>query len=120
MDSNTAHKFVSIFLPEGCLDYFNVTDVKEKDDLFEIHLDEKSTVPSEYESILIKAAGFTQPRVLKDYPIRGKKVNLLVRRRRWLIKTENEGTKKVSRDWNIIEPGTNVTVEFAAFFKAIS
>ncbi|WP_449415962.1 ISAon1 family transposase N-terminal region protein [Salegentibacter flavus] len=50
-------------------------------------------------------------------PVRGKKVFLHIKRRRWLNK---QSKQVVQRDWNLVAQGTRMTVEFAAFLKALS
>ena len=37
-----------LFLPEGALDYFNISDVKESSTEIVIYLEEKNEVPKEY------------------------------------------------------------------------
>ena len=34
---------ISLFLPEGILDFFEITDVKKYPEMFEIYLSEKNT-----------------------------------------------------------------------------
>lgn len=38
----------SLLLPEGALDYFNISDVKESSTEIVIYLEEKNEVPKEY------------------------------------------------------------------------
>lgn len=60
--------------------------------------------------------GFFPQTTVQDFPIRGKKVLLLVKRRRWENQTSGE---VVSRDWDLVQSGTRMTAEFAAFLKGI-
>ena len=53
---------------------------------------------------------------LQDFPIRGHKVFLHVKRRRWLNTTTG---KVVHREWNEVAEGTRMTSEFSAFLKAV-
>lgn len=123
MEENTAFSqrdFIGLILPEGTLEYFNFVKCTYDSDSMCIHLEEKDVVPEEYKTILEKSAGFHDARYLKDFPIRGKKVTLCIKRRRWQVRFPGQKSRKVSRDWSIIESGTNITAEFAAFLKAIS
>jgi hypothetical protein len=66
--------------------------------------------------VIYHSKGFYPQVSVQDFPIRGQKVLLLVKRRRW----ENQTTKDiVSRDWNLVQKGTRMTAEFAAFLKGI-
>ena len=61
-----------LLLPEGILDYFIISDVKENSSEIVIYLEEKNEVPSEYSNIKVESKGFYAPVVVQDFPIRGK------------------------------------------------
>ncbi len=108
---------MSLFLPEGILDYFKITDIVKSADAMTIHLEEENIVPKEHSGSGLTAHGFHEPRLVHDFPVRGKSCCLKVRRRRWL----NEDTGlTVSRDWELVAKGTRMTGEFAAFLKGIA
>ena len=75
-------------LPEGALDYFVISDVKESSTEIVIYLEEKNEVPGEYSSMQVETKGLYDPELLQDFPIRGKKLFLNIRRRRWIVKDE--------------------------------
>ena len=52
----------------------------------------------------------------EDFPLRGKKVFLNIRRRRWLLKKHNE---YISRNWRMVAEGTRMTQDFASFLKEL-
>ncbi len=52
--------------------------------------------------------------LFRIFPLRGKKVFLNIRRRRWLLKKHNE---YISRNWRMVAEGTRMTQDFASFFK---
>jgi len=54
---------------------------------------------------------------ITDFPIRGKRVSLMFRRRRWKVEGENELLK---RDIRLCAPGTQLQTEFADFLKGAS
>jgi len=118
---------LALFLPEGILDYFEITGFERTDSNLQtydkrltISLTEKKTIPEEYIENKHKASGFMEPRVIEDYPIRNMLVSLSIKRRRWDIEL-NGKTVKISRDWNtIITQGTRITKEFAAFLKELN
>lgn len=118
---------LALFLPEGILDYFEITGFERTDSNLQtydkrltIFLTEKKTIPEEYIENKYKASGFMEPRVIEDYPIRNMLVSLSIKRRRWDVEL-NGKTVKISRDWNtIITQGTRITKEFAAFLKELN
>ena len=79
-----------LLLPEGTLDYFDLVDVKESVNEVVIYLEEKNIVPEKYTDQDIESKGFYAPVFVQDFPLRGKKVFLNIRRRRWLLKKHNE------------------------------
>ena len=80
------------------------------------YLEEKNEVPKEYAGMKVESKGFYEPVVVQDFPIRGKKLFLNVRRRRWVVKDEN---RYVSRDWKLVAGGSRMTHEFASFLKEL-
>ena len=58
--------------------------------------------------------GFTDERIIQDFPIRGKAVYLHVRRRRW---RDNEDGSVFTYDYELSGDGTRLTPEFVAFLK---
>ena len=113
---------LSLFLPTGILDYFDITgfertdsNLKTYDKRLTIFLTEKKVVPEEYKEDNYKASGFMEPRLIDDYPIRNMLVSLSIKRRRWDVNLNGQ-VVKISRDWNtIITQGTRISTEFAAF-----
>ena len=86
--------FISFFLPEGMIDWFEVVHMTEENNpgttiadklynrILNIYLDERDNRSED--QMGLKPNGFTEPTVIKDYPIRNRKVLLHVRRRRYL------------------------------------
>ncbi|WP_299230211.1 hypothetical protein [uncultured Bacteroides sp.] len=102
-----------LLLPEGTLDYFNISDVKESNT--EIIM--KNEVPKEYSESKVESKGFYDPLTVQDFPIRGKKVFLNIRRRRWVLKDED---RYVSRNWKLVAQGSRMTQEFASLLGTFS
>jgi len=74
-------------------------------------------MPQEYLNNKLTSKGFFEEVTIQDFPLRGYKVFLHVKRRRWL----NEDTGQVVfRNWDVIAKGTRITKDFAAFLKEIS
>jgi hypothetical protein len=118
---------ISLFLPDGILDYFEITDFERTDSTLKtydkqltVFLTEKKVIPEKYKEATYKSSGFMEPRVIEDYPIRNMLVSLSIKRRRWDV-TIDDQLVKISRDWNtIITQGTRINTEFAAFLKELN
>ena len=110
-------KALGLVLPEGILDFFTITHVDQLKDALHFHFEEKNIIPQEYTGEPLESKGFYEEIKVQDFPIRGKAVYLMIKRRRWLnLKTGNI----VFRDWTLVAKGTRMTTEFASFLKAIS
>lgn len=112
--------FLKFILPEQLLDYFELTshrqEKEEKGDASHLYLQEVNTIPVEYASAKLISKGFIDEVTIRDFPIRGQKVLLHIKRRRWL----NEDTGRVVfRNWDLIAQGTRITKEFADFLKEL-
>jgi len=111
------YELLSLILPEGILDYFEIQGVLSKPKGYEVLLEEKPTIPAEFKLEPMRCHGFYPKQTIHDFPIRGKVFDLAINRRRWL----NTDTKQVvNRDWNLIAEGTRFTQEFATFLKGLS
>lgn len=107
---------IELFLPEGILEYFQVTSVKKQEDTIQINLEEKNTIPEEYAGQKLLSKGFYDVVTIQDFPVRGKACYLKIKRRRWTVESTGQ---IVSRDWSLVAKGTRLTEEFAAFLKAV-
>lgn len=105
------------FLPELLINHFDLTKSHTEDGILHIHFEEKSDIPQEFTSDSIIAHGFHKEITIQDFPVRGKRVFLYIKRRRWLNK---KNRTVVQRDWNLVAQGTRMTAEFADFLKGIS
>ncbi len=116
-------ELAELLLPEGILEYFEYAGYerkgKEESQPYgevTIILVEKNVVPKlpgEYRDRKIRQKGFKEIRV-DDFPVRGKKVKLLLKRRVWQIENSEELYK---REILTTYPGTKLEKEFAAFLK---
>ena len=64
-------EFLSCFLPEGLLDFFEFTSV-EKGEFLTIYLQEKNITPVEYVGHKLTSKGFYEEITIQDFPIRKK------------------------------------------------
>ena len=103
-----------LLLPEGTLDYFDLVDVKESVNEVVIYLEEKISFLRSIQIRILRVKAFMILLLFRTFPLRGKKVFLNIRRRRWLLKKHNE---YISRNWRMVAEGTRMTQDFASFFK---
>jgi len=82
--------------------------------VLEIHLEEKNYLPAGYESGLYESKGFSLPSRIQDFPIRGKAVYLMIKRRRWRHKQTKKG---LVSDYRFIAEGSRLTQELSDFLK---
>lgn len=110
-------ELVSYILPEEIFESFEVKKTEVKDEGTErvmyIHLDEFDLAPAA--DVELSPNGFYDVAKITDFPIRDRKVVLLVRRRRW---KDAEG-RSYSNDWSLAAKGTRISKEFAAFLKEL-
>lgn len=117
-------EIVSTFLPSGLLDHFIITDFKEairkdeKQTSFFLYLDEKNILPPSYDSSDYESKGFYGSKTVQDFPIRGKALYLVVRRRRWRLKSDPSII--IQSDYSFIAEGVKLTQEVADFLKGTS
>ena len=124
MEDNTSAKFeflASFILPNGILDWFDFIkaseeQVEKKDCIYKstlhIYLDEKDNRTNEH--LFLKPNGFTEPTVIKDFPVRNRNLILHVRRRRYL---DENGKNVILNLYPTTAEGTRYSEEFAAFLK---
>ena len=112
----TYETLVSLLLPQGILEFFELTNVAQTPLGLNIYLEEKNIIPLEYKDQKLESKGFLPEISIQDFPIRGQKVNLCIKRRRWEVK--DSGTI-ITRDWNLVQKGARMTTEFGAFLKGI-
>lgn len=105
-----------MFLPAGILEYFDITGVQQKGEQMTLLLEEKNELPDAYKGHPFHSKGFLPPVLIEDFPIRGNKVLLQIKRRRW---EHQQSGEIISRDWQLVQKGTKMTAEFAAFLKQV-
>lgn len=114
-------KFLSSFLPLGLLDHFTITDFKElgqivtKTDSFYLYLEEKNELPDGYDFSLYESKGFYAEKAVQDFPVRGKPFYLVVKRRRWRLKSDHNII--IKSDYSFIADGVKLTQDVADFLK---
>ena len=111
---------LSHFLPSGLLEHFSIKSavelcsLKDKTVYIEIILEENNVIIGDVESSQYESKGFTKM-TLQDFPVRGKAVYLVMRRRRWRHKQNPKITHR--NDFSYVAEGSGFTKELAAFLK---
>ena len=104
-----------LILPSEILSNFEVVRVEEEASFIRIYLDE--SIKDEYkENPEIESKGFCEAVTIRDFPIRDKGVDLIVRRRKWYDKQNN---RYFSDSYDLKAEGTRYSKEFAAFLKGV-
>lgn len=109
-----------LFLPKDLLLHFTITDIqnlceiKLKRAIFHIYLEEKNELPVGYTKEHYESKGFYKAKMIQDFPIRGKAVYLVIKRRRWRKK---DTKKEIKSDYSFIAVGSKLTEELANFLK---
>jgi hypothetical protein len=98
------------------LEYFEIIKVEEQSGEITIHLEERNNINTDSNPAKYESKGFYPNVLVNDFPVRGKRLLLNIRRRRWIEK----GTGKyIDRDFHLIAEGTRITQEFATFLKGL-
>lgn len=108
---------VELLLPEFILQHFEFTGVRKEDEVLHLDLEEVNAPPEDLANEKLLSKGFFPTITVQDFPIRGHKVFMHIKRRRWL---QTSTGKVIYRDWTVVAKGTRVTSEFASFLKEIS
>lgn len=108
---------LKLLLPEYLVDYFQVMHFEKEDEQLHLYFEENNEIPSEYLNHRLSSKGFYDEIIVQDFPIRGHRAYLHIKRRRWFDHNTN---KVVGRNWDLIAKGTRMTADFADFLKEIS
>ena len=117
--------YLSYFLPEGMLDFFELVWMETKSltskegqkdiaytGVLHIHLDERDNRKEEQQDL--RPNGFTEPTTMSDFPVRDRRVELHIRRRRWLTQ---DGKSVILNICPLVAEGTRYSIAFAEFLK---
>lgn len=115
MENEQLQTLAQIVLPTQILDYFTIVGIGQTESEIHISLDEKMN-PELSEDVHFESKGFMEAVRVTDFPIRDRKVILVVRRRRW---TDTRTGKSFSMpiDLDVVAKGTRYSKEFGAFLK---
>jgi hypothetical protein len=107
---------LSIHVPSSYLDYFDLNEVVEKKDCYELVLQEKEElVPDALEGKKAVLDGFCNPLSILTHSFSLKRIYLIMNRRRW---KEAGSDRHYSNEYDLHAEGIKMTPHFAAFLKA--
>ncbi|MGS2737885.1 ISAon1 family transposase N-terminal region protein [Sinomicrobium sp. M5D2P17] len=109
--------FIKMVLPSFLVDHFDLIKSEKHGEVMHLYFEERNTPPKENSFGRLMSKGFHKEITIQDFPLRGHRVFLHVKRRRWL---DQDSGNVIERDWNLVAQGTRMTKEFAAFLKEIS
>ena len=115
-DENILLELARLILPSGFVENFKITSIISNDIDVEISLDEFETLPEERKGHTLESKGFLDAVRVRDFPLRDKRVNFKVRRRKWYDHTTGE---YFTNSYDTVYKGTRYSLEFAAFLKAL-
>lgn len=114
---NPTLDLLKLFLPEFLVENFELIQSEQKGEVLHLYFEELNRPPLEHSKKELISKGFYESITVQDFPLRGKRVFLHIRRRRW---TDKKTNNIVQRDWTLVSKGSRMTTEFAAFLKEIS
>lgn len=94
MKKNPYIELAECLLPEELVEYFEVVKVEKTTETLDVTLEERNNGVEGYEDGKLRLNGFYEESVVRDYPVRGRKMSFHIRRRRWV---EIETGRSVSR-----------------------
>lgn len=115
MEQTIMETLVKLIVPEEVLKSFEVSDLKEWGDRFEITLTEKKDlVPEALKGKEVVLDGYWNALELQTFPQKGKSCYLKLSRRKW---KESGGTQGYGNSYHYGIDGTKATQDFGAFLK---
>lgn len=109
--------FTSMFISEDLLESFSVKKIKEKKNEWKMILDEKTDrVPQKIKEKEVSLNGYCKPIELMAYPVGGKPVYVIFKRRRWVVKGDRES---YTNTYDLHYPGVKATKELSDFLKEL-
>ena len=115
-DENILLELARLILPSGFVENFKITSIISNDIDVEISLDEFENLPEERKGHTLESKGFLDAVRVRDFPLRDKRVNFKVRRRKWYDHTTGE---YFTNSYDTVYKCTRYSHEFAAFLKAL-
>ncbi|MGJ1266950.1 ISAon1 family transposase N-terminal region protein [Sphingobacterium spiritivorum] len=114
-DSQVYAELSSRVLPSKLLENFELIRVVEKDTALYFYLEEYNKAPRGFENDVLIPKGFLDSIIIQDFPIRGQKSFLCLKRRKWMM----DGVDRmIYSKWEDFTTLIRVTHEFGEYMKS--
>ncbi|WP_347296705.1 ISAon1 family transposase N-terminal region protein [Ileibacterium valens] len=107
---------IGLLFPSDITEHFKIVHIESLPQVMVVHFEEKDEFHDKEGGHEYVPNGFYESSRINDFPIRDKKVTLVVKRRRWIDKSTG---KSVGNKYTLTAEGTRHSKEFAAFLKGI-
>lgn len=107
---------IGLLFPSDITEHFKIVHIESLPQVMVVHFEEKDEFHDKDGGHEYVPNGFYESSRINDFPIRDKKVTLVVKRRRWIDKSTG---KSVGNKYTLTAEGTRHSKEFAAFLKGI-
>lgn len=107
---------IGLLFPSDITEHFKIVHIESLPQVMVVHFEEKDEFHDKEGVHEYVPNGFYESSRINDFPIRDKKVTLVVKRRRWIDKSTG---KSVGNKYTLTAEGTRHSKEFAAFLKGI-
>lgn len=107
---------IGLLFPSDITEPFKIVHIESLPQVMVVHFEEKDEFHDKEGGHEYVPNGFYESSRINDFPIRDKKVTLVVKRRRWIDKSTG---KSVGNKYTLTAEGTRHSKEFAAFLKGI-
>lgn len=103
-------------LPSELVEYFEITKVESGSETMDITLEEIVNGVEGYEDDDLRPNGFYEETLVRDFPLRGRRMTFHIKRRRWIVRSTGES---IGKRWDLVADGTRHSKEFAFFLKGM-
>lgn len=103
---------IGLLFPSDITEHFKIVHIESLPQVMVVHFEEKDEFHDKEGGHEYVPNGFYESSRINDFPIRDKKVTLVVKRRRWIDKSTG---KSVGNKYTLTAEGTRHSKEFAAF-----
>jgi hypothetical protein len=115
--SDLLQELIKIHVPASYLAHFDLHEVKDKPDCYELVLHEKEDkIPGVLQGKEVVLDGYCNPIQILTQSFSLKRIYLVIKRRRW---KEPGGDIHYSNEYDLHPKGAKVTPQFAAFLKEV-
>lgn len=105
---------IGLLFPSDITEHFKIVHIESLPQVMVVHFEEKDEFHDKEGGHEYVPNGFYESSRINDFPIRDKKVTLVVKRRRWIDKSTG---KSVGNKYTLTAEGTRHSKRVCRFFK---